>query len=129
MAATGGDAVTLAVVALVGTCLTIIATFVGVLRWILKVHIGIIEPALHALIKATEANTRATEAADAYLRERNGRDHEFWEEVRDSLEGMQLKMVDLADRNFQATQQLEATNKKGTPNGALHRRRRVTVAG
>lgn len=72
--------------------LGIAATCVGGLIWIIKKMFSRVLPAidkihtsLDRLAKATDKNTQATKSADQYLRERNGRDSAFWQEVRDSL--------------------------------------------
>lgn len=63
--------------------LGVVSACVGGLIWIIKFLFEKLLPridegnvALSHLAKATDQNTRATKAADAYLRDRNGRDAE-----------------------------------------------------
>lgn len=60
----------IAVVGVLGTC-------VGGLIWVIKHLFNNIIPALSGITKSTDSNTRATKAADKYLRQRNGRDSEI----------------------------------------------------
>lgn len=70
----GDPTVNLALVAVLTTC-------VGGLIWIIKYMFTHIRPLLESLVEATRLNTQATESADEYLRQRNGRDMEFHREV------------------------------------------------
>jgi hypothetical protein len=74
------SAYTVLAVAIVG----VLATCVGGLIWVIKTMfrqiIPLIENGNKIIAKvdvSTRANTKATKAADAYLRQRNGRDVEF----------------------------------------------------
>lgn len=66
--------------------LAIVASCVGVLVWVIKHMFTKILPLLEKINKNTELNTQATKRADEYLRERNGRDAEFWKEVKAALQ-------------------------------------------
>ncbi len=77
--------------------LGIVSAFGGALIWIIKYQFTQVKPALDflaksntALAKATEQNTRATKAADEYLRQRNGQDKEFHTEVMRSLDAIPI---------------------------------------
>jgi len=72
------DAVTLAIVALLGTLIA------GAI-WVIKYLFGSFKPVLDSLVDSTRANTEATKSADAYLKQRNGRDIEFHTEIMKEL--------------------------------------------
>jgi hypothetical protein len=102
------DNIPLAIIALVGTCLGIIATAVGLQAWLLKFILKKMNLTMEMLIKsvdelkeATKTNTQATKSADEYLRHRNGRDNEMHKEV-----------MNLLSNQTQATQKLPRTIKK-----------------
>ncbi len=65
---------TLAIVAILATC-------VAALVWVIKFMFTKIVPLLEGLTAAVEKNTAATEKADQYLKERNGRDNEMHQQV------------------------------------------------
>lgn len=66
---TVNDAVMLAALGIVSAC-------VGGLIWVIKRMFNDILPVLRELIISTQKNTDATQSADTYLRQRNGRDIE-----------------------------------------------------
>jgi len=71
--------------------LAIVSACVGALVWVIKHLFTQILPVLNNVVKVTELNTEATKAADAYLRERNGRDIHFHENVMKALVAIQKK--------------------------------------
>ena len=83
------DASLLAALAIVSTC-------VLALVWVIKHLFTSIIPALDGLNKVTELNTKATKMADAYLRERNGRDIEFHTELMASMNAIPEQIKDTA---------------------------------
>lgn len=94
------NTVVLSVLAVLGSC-------VAGLIWVIKHLFTEIKPvlgnisdatlantrALEKLSSLTEKNTKATQAADAYLRERNGRDGKMWNQVMHSLEQISSQTV------------------------------------
>ena len=87
---TGNSAVTLAVVAILATC-------VGGLLWIIKYMFNKFVPMVEENNKAIMANTEATKNADKYLRERNGNDAEKHEELIKATQDIPVKMQEIAD--------------------------------
>lgn len=73
--------------------ISIIATSVGFLIWIAKYLMIQMRKTLDANTKALALNTKATQSADKYLRERNGRDNEFHKEVLKGLKDIQNQHV------------------------------------
>lgn len=98
---TQDNTVVLSVLAVLGSC-------VAGLIWVIKHLFTEIKPvlgginesqlansrALDKLSGLVEKNTKATESADAYLRQRNGRDAEVWQKVMHSLEQISSQTVD-----------------------------------
>lgn len=84
------DSITLAVVAILATC-------VGGLLWIIKFMFGKLVPIIEDLQKVTLANTKATKSADDYLRQRNGRDNEHHQETMKVIQAIPDKMQKIAD--------------------------------
>jgi len=72
------EASTLAIIGILGAT-------TGALVWIIKYLFTSFKPVMDNLVRATEENTKATQSADEYLRERNGRDIEFHKEIMVSL--------------------------------------------
>lgn len=77
----GNDAVTLAVVGILATC-------VAGLMWIIKFMFSKLLPVIdrgavstEKLVEVTRANTKQIKVADEYLRRRNGRDNEMHKEL------------------------------------------------
>lgn len=89
------NAVTLAVVAVLATC-------VGGLIWIIKFLFNKFIPAIDKLTDMTKANTDATKSADTYLRERNGRDNEKHAELVKATQEIPIKMQEIADAQAEA---------------------------
>ena len=94
--------VTLAVVAILATC-------VGGLIWVIKTMFERIIPlvengnkAIERLVEMTKINTAATNSADKYLRERNGRDSEKHEELIQVTKQIPDKMQEIADKQATA---------------------------
>jgi len=65
--------------------LGIVSACVASLVWVIKHLFTEILPVINNLVKVTELNTQATKSADAYLRERNGRDIHFHTNVMEAL--------------------------------------------
>lgn len=97
---TQDNTVVLSVLAVLGSC-------VAGLIWVIKHLFTEIKPVLGNISDSTQANTRAleklsvltenntkaTQAADTYLRERNGRDSKMWTQVMHSLEQISSQTV------------------------------------
>jgi len=111
---TQDNTVVLSVLAVLGSC-------VAGLIWVIKHLFTEIKPvlgsinesqitntkALDKLSGLVEKNTRATEAADEYLRKRNGRDAEVWQKVMHSLEELSSQTV---NEQFVARQTINKSN-------------------
>ena len=76
--------------------LAIVSACVAALVWVIKFLFTEILPVIRnnvtiteKLIVSTEMNTEATKSSDAYLRERNGRDIHFHENIMKSLVAIQ----------------------------------------
>jgi len=65
--------------------LAIVSACVALLGWVIKFLFTKILPVIENLVKVTELNTEATKSSDTYLRERNGRDIHFHENIMKSL--------------------------------------------
>ena len=65
--------------------LAIVSACVAALVWVIKFLFTKMMPAIENLVKVTELNTDATKSSDTYLRERNGRDIHFHENIMKSL--------------------------------------------
>jgi len=74
----------------------ILATVVGALIWIIKYLFTAFMPVMDRLVTATELNTQATRSADEYLRQRNGRDNEFHNEVIQKLTKISTEITQTA---------------------------------
>ena len=99
------SAYTVLAIAVVG----VLATCVGALVWVIKFLFQKLLPAFDQqnkvtskLVNATSANTKATKAADAYLRERNGRDNDFQKYNIKAIEAIPAKMQEIADKQAKA---------------------------
>lgn len=68
--------------------LGILGTVVAALVWIIKFLFEKILPILEELRIAIDKNTKQTTANTTYLRARNSRDSDFWQEVRDGLKSI-----------------------------------------
>jgi len=89
-------AMAIGVVGVLGTC-------VGGFIWVIKFMFGKLVPAIDALTEASEnttkssnANVRATQAATAYLKLRNGRDAEFQKENVTAIRAIPQQIIDSA---------------------------------
>jgi hypothetical protein len=70
------------------------------------------------LITAINHNTKATQSADIYLRERNGRDSEIHKELIKEMKAIPIAMNLVADRNLKKYQEtLEKTVSQRKNNG------------
>lgn len=99
------SAYTVLAIAVVG----VLATCVGALVWVIKFLFQKLLPAFEQqtkvtrrLVTATAANTKATRAADTYLRDRNGRDNEFQKHNLEAIDAIPAKMQAIADRQAKA---------------------------
>lgn len=88
-------AVALASIALLGTC-------IAFLIWLIKLMLGDGKEILQNLASNIQNNTKATKAADKYLKDRNGRDSEFHKETLIALQAIPKKMQDIADTQAEA---------------------------
>lgn len=80
----------------------VLGTAVGALIWVIKFMFNKLVPMIEGLTTSTSANTKATKAADTYLRERNGRDNEVHKEVIKSIKEIVPTMQRIADSSVQA---------------------------
>ena len=71
--------------------LAIVSACVASLVWVIKFLFTKMMPAIENLVKVTELNTEATKSSDTYLRERNGRDIHFHENIMKSLIAIQVQ--------------------------------------
>ena len=69
--------------------LTIVSACVALLGWVIKFLFTKMMPVIEKLVTVTELNTEATKSSDTYLRERNGRDIHFHENIMKSLSVIQ----------------------------------------
>jgi len=94
--------------------LGIVASCVAGLLWVIKFMFNKMIPAIDKLSDTTVANTRATQSADRYLRERNGRDSEFHKSTLKAIKAIPTKMQIIADN--QAITLLENLKKQPIQN-------------
>lgn len=83
-------AIAIAVIGVLGTC-------VGGLIWVIKEMFNEIIPTINGLTKATQGNTRATKAADDYLRARNGRDNAMHKELILAVQAIPEQIIETAN--------------------------------
>jgi len=65
--------------------LAIVSACVALLGWVIKFLFTKILPVLENIVVVTQLNTEVTKSSDTYLRERNGRDIHFHENIMKSL--------------------------------------------
>jgi len=65
--------------------LTLVSLCVTALVWVIKFLFTKMMPVIEKLVTVTELKTEATKSFDSYLRERNGRDIHFHENIMKSL--------------------------------------------
>ena len=106
------EAATLAIIGILGAT-------TAALVWIIKYLFASFMPVMDNLVRATEENTKATKSADEYLRDRNGRDKTFHEEI----------MLSLKEIPDQAKKQAEEVAKELHRVGDLTAERLVQAAG
>ena len=106
------EAATLAIIGILGAT-------TAALVWIIKYLFASFMPVMDNLVRATEENTKATKSADEYLRDRNGRDKTFHEEI----------MLSLKEIPDQAKTQAEEVAKELHRVGDLTAERLVQAAG
>jgi len=106
------EAATLAIIGILGAT-------TAALVWIIKYLFASFMPVMDNLVRATEENTKATKSADEYLRDRNGRDKTFHEEI----------MLSLKEIPNQAKKQAEEVAKELHRVGDLTAERLVQAAG
>jgi len=106
------EAATLAIIGILGAT-------TAALVWIIKYLFASFMPVMDNLVRATEENTKATKSADEYLRDRNGRDKTFHEEI----------MLSLKEIPAQARTQAEEVAKELHRVGDLTAERLVQAAG
>jgi len=71
--------------------LAIVSACVASLVWVIKFLFAKMMPVIEKLVTVTELNTEATKSSDMYLRERNGRDIHFHENIMKSLIAIQVQ--------------------------------------
>lgn len=77
--------------------LGIVSACVGGLIWVIKHMFEQVVPALDKVVDSMMANTTATKAADAYLRERNGRDNQVHKDLIKSINAIPEQIIKTAD--------------------------------
>lgn len=89
------SSVTLGILGVLGTC-------VAGLIWVMKYVFGTLKPLLEETLKATQANTKATNHADQYLRERNGRDNAMHKQLLEATQAIPSTLKGIADEQARA---------------------------
>jgi len=85
-----------------GAALTLAGSTVAGLIWVVKYVLKEVKPALDKLVEVTKKNTVATEKADSYLRERNGRDIEKHTELLKATQKIPQVMQQIANTQSKA---------------------------